>query len=1377
MSAEGSDVSLHRGIHLFTHPTLIYSVINSRQPRFLRRNLSYASCGTVVPSSECATTLGSALEVRLGNLTMEGANLPAQVTLVVALCEAATTGRDFKPIRAVAVTLSGRDAGQPAESAGAGLTGLVSGVNQQGDAGTLLLPLPKRQLTRPMLLILASDRHPDMKALVPLDGKRGRNLQAGLRAGGTLLGLLPELCPVWAARQPLDGLIHDRSRKSDVSSIRSPAIGEVAPPSHVDIGTSGAAATADPVPRPGMRVQAQFQHGRIARSKCSVTANGTTLVATLLNLSLSQDLAASNLRLGRQPNAARNGVQQQQQQQQQQSSCELASMRLTRRRSREAAALGSTAGAGAGAAPEGRTAVVGGRLVCSNSGGVLEFGAGNDVGRDSGMTSVEDEVQIVRLSSLTISLELGIRQVVGTASDGGKPKAHQVPRQQAAAVANIPGAHPVTVEGKESIVEFRYVYDDASWSGAGGAASRKRLQQQQEQLLRTEQQLLQLQQQRERGAVGDAKGSQGPGDTSVTVAGAPGSGFWSGADRAVWMKQQMSRARDSELEAEAEAVRRNELEQQQIEQIGSAAVGAAASAPVLERCFVEEMRVPVGTPFSCPLCAVTCRSFQGLQQHLPASHGLYRYTYPEAPEDGGEEEAGPDGAAGGDGGGADTRSATNDDVVGPVTGLPTPGGRAIQRRAQLRKYVVEVRLPAEAVDPARGDLVVSEEDVLLVTQEGRPVWLSLRSWSYSRASGIVSPVYTDAVGDVVPTTAASAPGGAPGAGALPSLLLPSGTRFGGRTRRGGGRGEGSVMQEDADPAAAIADEAREACAQQQQQQEQQQADKGRAQGRGSSGGAEPTLVRVPVESIRKSAAGPAVPEPEAAAAAEGGAVPFATTAAAGPSVPPALFAVGAHPPGRRYFHCRTLMPGATEEMFGAYDSDDETDHEEWEAAFDRHMAHSTRITPLRASERRFFKLWSAFARQRPIYADYVTRRRCLEFARENGVLIRAEPELRAALVVHLMLLHEMNLVDPRVIHRCLQIVDGRISSTAEEDERFLATRGLEGVGRAASAAVAAAVAPTAGVGAAVGGSGGAVVTAAIGDDDGEEQPPVAGRGGGSSGSGDDGDGDGDGVEEGRGDADENERVLRGQSAAPRGRRRRRAVDATAEEPSRRPKRRRRNDGPAETGQEGAPVKDSCPGSVEAADVGQPSGPGAAAVGNSAAAVEAGAVEAEGNASSPASAGAGTGDATTATGNAPPQRSLTAPGAPECVDPASTLLVPHCEAAQPTRPPGHLRQGQDAQQQQRQSEQQPQPQGLEGPAPKVPPTTRVTPALSWSLQKRTSRALAPPPAVLMLSHQRPLPNLRSRVGIPTASGPAAPSSAGAMQHGGTARMQPQAQPQG
>lgn len=37
-----------------------------------------------------------------------------------------------------------------------------------------------------------------------------------------------------------------------------------------------------------------------------------------------------------------------------------------------------------------------------------------------------------------------------------------------------------------------------------------------------------------------------------------------------------------------------------------------------------------------------------------------------------------------------------------------------------------------------------------------------------------------------------------------------------------------------------------------------------------------------------------------------------------------------HPPGRRYFHSRSGLPCPAAELFGADDSEDDTDQEEWE---------------------------------------------------------------------------------------------------------------------------------------------------------------------------------------------------------------------------------------------------------------------------------------------------------------------------------------------------------------------------------------------------------------------------------------------------------------
>ncbi|GFR48927.1 hypothetical protein Agub_g10932, partial [Astrephomene gubernaculifera] len=213
---------------------------------------------------------------------------------------------------------------------------------------------------------------------------------------------------------------------------------------------------------------------------------------------------------------------------------------------------------------------------------------------------------------------------------------------------------------------------------------------------------------------------------------------------------------------------------------------------------------------------------------------------------------------------------------------------------------------------------------------------------------------------------------------------------------------------------------------------------------------------------------PVPPQPQRAAAAAA-AAPAAASVVELESSAVAL-EVAARFPGRRYFHSRTGVPGCVEDMFGGQDSEDESDDKEWEAAFDhqvRLMGRTQRRMsqrPMGPSERCLMKLWAAFARRRPLYADYVMPRRCLEFVREHCNLFHssssspspdakanANPDsdsagacagvdsrdLRAALAAHLLLLRQMNLIDPRVILRCLDIADGRIASTAEDDAQFL----------------------------------------------------------------------------------------------------------------------------------------------------------------------------------------------------------------------------------------------------------------------------------------------------------------------------------------------------
>ncbi|GLC48365.1 hypothetical protein PLESTB_000088100 [Pleodorina starrii] len=1160
-TAEGADVALHHGIHLFTHPILMYKYIDGRQPRsILRRNLSYVAnpAPAAVSRGGAASSSGSsALLVQLGDVALAGANQPSQITLVAVLCEMASTGRDFKPVHAAATTLACPDeaAQPPAAAAAAAAAGAGAGAGSSRSSGEtrgtrggwepqqpLLLPLPQRKLTRPVLLLLVSDWHPDMCALVPPGPGRtaARRLRTDLRSGGPLLGLLPDPGPVWVALQPLDGILGSSSSGGggggggDSGSHGAAAAATAA-------GPSGAAPSPQP---PLVRAHARLQRGRLARSRCSVVApSGATLSAMLLHLDLDSGL---NLNLSpavlagtgpealppagrdgggngggalKQPSEKRQeGEQQQQQQGPQlgQQQAEPAKTRLGRTRSQAAAAAEAVPGAaGAG----------GGRLTRSSS------GSGGSGGGGGGAASLVDDVQVVRLTSVAVALELEVRQVAGANAAGSqRPSRHAT----TAAPAEPPAAAAAAAE-EDTIVEFRYVYD-ASWSFGPAAnpragsqkpvrpAEQKRRQQQlvqrQQVLLRTEQQLLQLhrqqQQQQEERRGGDGGGAaaaaaavaltHGSADddalatpaglvrgaqAAATAGAGRENGFRSGEDRASWMQQQMRQGRGAE---------RDQL-------------ASCPPAGVTEWYFSEEISAVAGAPLRCPMCSMRCRGLQGLQQHLPASHSLYRFTYPSAAAEGPE-----DSDAGGSGGG---------------------GGGGGERQ---RRQVVEVRLPAEVVDPARCDVLCPEEDILLLqsTSEAFPA-VAMRAWCFSRAAGMAGPVYTNDTLDVAATATAPTSAGAAAAAAaepLPEQTPPPPGRLAGRGRRGGaavaaapqpGAGAGGSGAAAA-PRQARSQHQQPQQPQQQQQQQRQQPQQqqqfpaatdaaaaagtsaGAAAGGGSGGGsgggggrAGVTMVRVPLAALRKSASGAPAPQPEdgataaaataaatagagaaGAAAAAAGAAGAAAAAAPAPPLPPSALAPGVHPPGRQYYHCRSAVPGTVEELFGAHDSDDETDDEEWEATFDRHLTTASRLTPLRPADRRFFKLWSAFARRRPIYADYITRSRCLEFCRQHRDLIRSDLDLYDALGVHLLLLHEMNLVDPRVMNRCLMIVDGSINPTAEEDERFLATRGsAELGGRAATTAAAAAGAgkATGGATAAGGGDDDALGSSGSGDDD------------------------------------------------------------------------------------------------------------------------------------------------------------------------------------------------------------------------------------------------------------------------------------------------------
>ncbi|KAG2433255.1 hypothetical protein HXX76_008323 [Chlamydomonas incerta] len=1091
-------VSLKR-LHLFTHPSLLYGVIDKTRPaRFLQRNLSYA-----LSKKHVVQATGSELRVRLDGVAVTGKGVPQQVTLLVVLAEAASTGRDFKPVRAAAVALDTGVAqpGTDSDVGGPGAQQETGGAGKGSTPRTVCLPLPKRPLTRPVLLLLASDHHPQLQGLQPEPAAprlMNTDLRPTSRRNGKLLGLLSDPCIAWAALQPLDGVLGAGGSSGAAEGAATAAAAETAGSGSADEdedeeggGEAGEGGRKRRRQGAGAVGALQLQRCRLTRSTCSVSGGaGRTLTTHLLNI--DRGLEAAGQQAEDRTRATRNAR--------------------------------SSKDGGAAAAPalpppaDGQAAVL-----------------------ESFAVSVQE-------------LRTAVRPPAAAAAAGGA----------AAATAAAAQDSPEADEG--SVVEFRYVFDDASWAAAAAAAEAG------------------LADSDPAPTAGGAARGMGAAAAAAVAANAAGSGAASagGASaRADWMQQQLANVAAKEAaakEAAAQAAQEaaaTDAEQhlgrkkggrgpaaKQGKEPKPGAAGAAAFA-FKERFFSEEVVVGPGGACRCLMCPVVCAGFQGLAVHLPASHGLYRYTCTRAaPQPAGKAEGGGSSKRGG---GA---------AKGPSNG--SDGGAGSAAPAKERRHVVEVRLPAETVDFARRDLKAPLEDAIVLAtppppspgQDQPPAVAPAAqrvSWRYVRRAGMRSPVPMRGILSRQVAARLGIPDSRSGSDSEDGsdsqhsdedvVILEEEEVAAGKKARGkekpGRKGAAAAKQQDSAQA--------QAQAQQSEPRGRQAARKvaGPSAAAGAKAGAAASeedgataateLVQVTVEALRRTIAGDALKAAAAsggadaadaavvgaAAAAEpqlqlqqrrsgGGAAGAAAAAAKHPSaqvLPPSALAPGIHPPGRRYFHCRSAVPGSAAEMFGPYDSDDDTDDEEWEAAFDRHMTTSTTRmhTPLSDSERDFFKLWSAFARRRPLYADFITRKRCLQFAREHGRQLRADPGLRAALAVHLLLLREMNLVDPRLMARCLQVADGSIAPTPEEDERFLAMR-ISGPGSRAAAAAAAAATSSGGGAAAPGGGD-------LEDDD-DRHPPGAGngagarRGGGGGGPGGGGGGAGPDAGSGSGDDDD-----------------------------------------------------------------------------------------------------------------------------------------------------------------------------------------------------------------------------------------------------------------
>ncbi|GFR48926.1 hypothetical protein Agub_g10931, partial [Astrephomene gubernaculifera] len=703
MAKDEPDASL-RELHLYTHPALLYGVISNRQPRLLRRGLSYAARTGKVRGAQ---TSGSALHVRLGALDLSGHDTPAEVTVLVALCEAASTGQDFKPVRAAAISLASLSSSSSGALLSPGcLTGLQhqnqqnqytqheqpqawqqqqphatgspaaeEGLSSGGLTGSVVLPLPARRLTRPTLLLLVSDCHPDLTALVPPSGG-ARLLRTDLHPGSPLLGLLPDPGPVWAAVHPL---------------------GELLPAGTSGGGGGGQGATCTPTP-----AQQQQQHqrlqlrlGRLALSRCSVNAaGGRTLVAMLLNLSLGPGSGKPDAGLRLQTgggagvgtdavaaSAAEDGVE-----------CPgVGGPAAT-----EAAA--SRQGSKGGGAKAGRGHGSGGNAAHGADASDGAVAAAEVAKADpNALLMSRPAVQFIQLESLAVAMALEVKDCAAAAAVA----AVSVQRRLYGTVAGADLQQHQHHQHQEErgVVEFRYMLDSGCAKQRGHQAAARQGEVKE----------------RRRG------GRQPGGGSSSAMAAAAGG---AGAARMPAPPIAVAAAAAAGLGAALAGRRgcggRAAWMQQQISKALQAAEAAAADADK-ECCFVEETRALPGGLFSCPMCPAACRGVQGLRQHLTASHGLYSYTFLTDPRVGGTDAAVP-------------------------VGRHLPHAEPVAEQALLPRHVLEVRLPGSSVAPSGCDLLLRpSEDVVLLppARRGAPPTLMARSWVFSRTAGLTRCVFTD----------------------------------------------------------------------------------------------------------------------------------------------------------------------------------------------------------------------------------------------------------------------------------------------------------------------------------------------------------------------------------------------------------------------------------------------------------------------------------------------------------------------------------------------------------------------------------------------------------------------------------------------------------
>jgi len=121
-----------------------------------------------------------------------------------------------------------------------------------------------------------------------------------------------------------------------------------------------------------------------------------------------------------------------------------------------------------------------------------------------------------------------------------------------------------------------------------------------------------------------------------------------------------------------------------------------------------------------------------------------------------------------------------------------------------------------------------------------------------------------------------------------------------------------------------------------------------------------------------------------------------------------------------FYHSRTCQIIPPAELENPVDSDDELDYSEFVASDQRALDEFVDVA---REEKELMHLWNIFVVRNPIYSDAQLADSVKLFARANAPMFRELPSMRRCFVLHLINLHQLDLITPQHMDDALAVLD------------------------------------------------------------------------------------------------------------------------------------------------------------------------------------------------------------------------------------------------------------------------------------------------------------------------------------------------------------------